>query len=354
MIEKSKALIAQAVVASPLRIDLAGGWSDTPPVCYKFGGSVLNAAVSLEGDNPVRAEVKRIKGAVVKVESADLGKKGVIKTREEIYGEQDPNDWCALVKSALNVTKYEFDQGALAIKISANVPKGSGMGTSSILGASLVKALLTVRDGFEPEWPVVAERTLALEQTMQTGGGWEDQLGALVPGVKLVTTKPGEKQNFKVKRLSDKAEKNFARFLRERGVLYFTGQKRMARNVLRGVLDFCKRDPEGIASAIIKALKRDAAESFAALERGDFATFTAKLNSYWLNKKALDPGSTNAQVESIIARIAPWTEAVSLCGAGGGGFLFAIARSKPARAKMLRVLETAGNGGKAYEFRVEG
>ena len=342
----------KVIVQLPLRIDLAGGWSDTPPVCYQYGGTVLNAAVALEGECPVRAEVKRLEKSVVKVESADLKKKGVLTKREEIYGEQDPNDWCALVKCALNVTGYEFDRGGLSIRISANVPKGSGMGTSSILGASLVKALLTLRDGEEPDWQIVAERTLALEQTMQTGGGWEDQLGALVPGVKLITTKPGRNQKFKVERLSAAAEKKFAKFLKERGVLYFTGQKRMARNVLRGVLDFCRRNPEGIASAIIKALKRDAAEAFAALERGDFTTYTAKANSYWLNKKALDPGSTNAQVESIIARIAPWTEAVSLCGAGGGGFLFAIARSKAAREKMLRVLKTAGNGGKSYAFSI--
>ena len=341
-------------VEFPLRIDLAGGWSDTPPICYEMGGVVLNAAVSLNGKNPVCAEVKRLREPVVKVESADLGRKGALTERAEIYGPQDPNDWCALVKSALCVTDYDFSQGGLSIRISADVPKGSGMGTSSILGASLVQALLTVRDGAVPEWPVVAERTLALERTMGTGGGWEDQLGALVPGVKLLSTRPGAKQKFTVKTLSPAAQRKFARFLADRGVLFFTGQKRMARNVLRGVIDFYRKNPEGIAHAIIKVLKRDAAESFAALEHGDFQTFMVKLNAYWRNKKALDPGSTNPEVEAIIARISPWTDAVSLCGAGGGGFLFAIARSRSDKAKMQRVLAKIGNGGKCYDFRVEG
>jgi len=256
------------------------------------------------------------------------------------------------VKSALCVTGYEFAQGGLRIVIFADVPKGSGMGTSSILGAALVKALLTVRDGREPDWKTVSALTLALEQKMETGGGWQDQMGALVPGVKLVTTAAGARQDIRVKTLDAAATRRFARFLKERGVLYFTGQKRMARNVLRGVLDFYGKNPEGIAHAIVKALKQDAKAAFKALEAGDYATFAAKVNAYWMNKKALDPGSTNPEVESIVARIAPWTEAVTLCGAGGGGFLFALARSAAAKRMMQRVLVTAGNGGSQFSFDI--
>ena len=337
-------------VELPLRIDLAGGWSNTPPICNENGGAVLNVAVSLEGKNPVSAEVERIDAKEVRVISADLERAGVITRRQDIYGRQDPNDWCALVKSALCVTGYEFSQGGLFIEISAKVPKGSGMGTSSILGAALVKALLTVKNGKSPDWQTVSERTLALEQKMETGGGWQDQMGALVPGVKLVTTSKGARQKCRVKTLSPERAAEFAAFLKERGVLYFTGQKRMARNVLRGVLNFYKRNPEGIAHAIVKSLKTDAKAGFSALERGDFAAFAAKINAYWRDKKALDPGSTNPDVESIIARIAPWTDAVTLTGAGGGGFLFAIAKSSAAKRQMKRVLESAGNGGRCYRF----
>ena len=282
-------------VERPLRIDLAGGWSDTPPICNERGGAVLNVAV----------------------------------------------------------TGYSFDEGGLSIRIFADVPKGSGMGTSSILGSALVEALLLAKGGEKPDRQRIGELTLALEQEMLTGGGWQDQLGALYPGVKLLETRPGERQIFKVKRLEAKAEAAFAKFLKERGVLYFTGQKRMARNVLRGVLDFYAKNPEGIAEAIVATLKRDAKIGFAALKAGDFTTFGRMVNAYWLNKKALDPGSTNPVVESIIARIAPWTEAVTLTGAGGGGFLFALAKSRAAKAKMEKVLASAGNGGKCYRFSVD-
>ena len=343
----------KCVVELPLRIDFAGGWSDTPPICVENGGCVLNAAVTLEGKRPVRAEVERIDAAEVRVISADLERVGVIRKRKDIYGRQDPNDWCALVKSALFVTGYEFSQGGLFIRISADVPKGSGMGTSSILGAALVKALLTIRDGKEPNLATVSERTLALEQKMETGGGWQDQMGALIPGVKLLSTSRGKDQKCRVKTLSESASRSFARFLRERGVLYFTGQKRMARNVLQGVVRFYRRNPGGVAEKIVKALKKDARDGFKALEVCDYRTFAKKLDSYWLDKKALDPGSTNSEVESVIARIEPWTDAVTLCGAGGGGFLFAIAKSAAAKRNMKKILESAGNGGRCYSFSLE-
>lgn len=350
---RSDAASAKPVrVERPLRIDLAGGWSDTPPICYDNGGAVVNAAVTLEGCRPVVAEVRRISAKEVRVESVDLGERGVLKRKSEIYGEKDPHDWCALVKSALAVTGYSFSQGGLDIRIFADVPKGSGMGTSSILGAALVEALLKVA-GKSPDPDTVAVTTLRLEQEMRTGGGWQDQIGALHPGVKLIETGAGRDQRFSIKRLPPKAEKAFAAFLKDRGVLYFTGQKRMARNVLRGVLAFYASNPDGIAHAIVSALKRDARACFSALKREDWRGFAAALNAYWMNKKALDPGSTNPQVESIIARIAPWTEAVSLAGAGGGGFLFAVAKSKAAKAKMVKVLESAGNGGRCYNFALD-
>ena len=345
---------ASVRIERPLRIDLAGGWSDTPPICVDRGGAVLNVAVTLEGRRPVVAEVCRIPAREVRVESVDLEKRAVLTRRADIYGPKDPHDWCALVKGALAVTGYAFAEGGLDIRIFADVPKGSGMGTSSILGSALLEALLRVRDpATRPTVQHLGELTLALEREMGTGGGWQDQLGALHPGVKLLETAPGAAQAFRVRRLGAKAEAAFARFLRDRGVLYFTGQKRMARNVLRGVLDFYARDPEGIASAIVATLKKDARAGFAALRRGDWTKFCAVVNAYWLNKKALDPGSTNPSVEMIIARIAPWSDAVSLTGAGGGGFLFALAKSKAARTKMEKVLASAGNGGRCYRFAVD-
>lgn len=327
----------QVVVEKPLRIDFAGGWSDTPPICTRMGGSVFNAAVTLNGEKPVKASVRRLPRPEVVAESLDLGRRAVYLTDEEIADHADPNDWGCLVKSALTVVGYRIADGGLDIRISANVPKGSGLGTSSILGAALVEALGKVL-GRDYSWQEVSALTLRLEQEMHTGGGWQDQIGGLVPGVKLVTTKKGPRQNPSVLVLSPAEEAAFAEFLRKRALLYFTGQKRMARNVLRGVLAFFEENPAGIATAIVERLKSDAEEAFEAVRNEDWSGFCTAVNGYWQAKKALDPGSTNPAVESIIARIAPWTSAVSLCGAGGGGFMLIIARDPHTRERIREVL----------------
>ena len=325
-------------VELPLRIDFAGGWSDTPPICYKMGGAVFNAAVTLNGVKPVKVRVRRLAEKEVHVESVDLGKSGVLKSLAEIRAPKDPHDWCALVKSALTVTKFDFSCGGLDIRISADVPKGSGMGTSSILGAALVTALERVA-GRKAEWKRVASLTLALEKEMATGGGWQDQIGGLVPGAHLISTTPGKGQNPRMSCVSPKSEEAFAKFLKERALLYFTGRKRMARNILRGVIGFFEENPDDIARSIVRRLKSDAERAFRAVESCDWDSFCSAVNDYWLSKKALDPGSTNPLVELIIARMAPWISAVSLCGAGGGGFMFVVARSKDAKAKIKSVLE---------------
>ena len=340
-------------VELPLRIDFAGGWSDTPPICYKMGGAVFNAAVTLNGVKPVKVRVRRLAEREVRVESVDLGKSGVLKSLAEIRAPKDPHDWCALVKSALTVTKFDFSHGGLDIKISADVPKGSGMGTSSILGAALVTALERVA-GRRPEWKRVASLTLALEKEMATGGGWQDQIGGLVPGAHLVVTKPGKSQDPRMSRVSPRAEKAFSKFLGDRALLYFTGRKRMARNVLRGVLAFFAENPDDIARSIVRRLKSDAERAFKAVESCDWDSFCSAVNDYWLSKKALDPGSTNPLVELIIARMAPWISAVSLCGAGGGGFMFVVARSKDAKAKIKSVLEKHPpiKSGRFFDFEI--
>ena len=338
-------------VELPLRIDLAGGWSDTPPICNALGGCVLNMAVSLNGVKPVQVDVRRLDVREVRVESSDLGRSGVLRTLKEIRAPKDPHDWCALVKSALTVTGFDFSRGGLDIRIAADVPKGSGLGTSSILGAALVTAL--ERIALRPtDWPRISALTLALEQEMATGGGWQDQVGGLIPGIKLISSQPGATQQLSVRRLPAVVARRFAKFLEERALLYFTGRKRMARNILRGVLDFYRENPDDIAREIVRRLKGDARRAFAAIRRGDGKAFEAALNDYWLAKKALDPGSTNPLVELIIARMAPWIAAVSLCGAGGGGFMFVIARSRAAKARIRATLEKHPpiRAGRFYDF----
>ena len=317
-------------VTAPVRIDFAGGWSDTPPICNREGGTVLAAAVRLDDARPVEVTITPRRDKFVKVVSKDLGKRRLIRSAAEIADHHDPHDWCCLVKSALAVTGFVFGSRGIDITISADLPKGSGMGTSSILGAATIAALL----GESPvDTAKVGELTLRLEQEMRTGGGWQDQFAGMLPGVKLMRSKPGEKQKITIENIS--LPPGFARELKARSLLYFTGQKRMARNVLRRVLGFYADNPHNFGKILVDSLKKSAVRAAKAAGRGDLAAFADCINEYWRDKKLLDAGSTNEKVDDIIDTIRPRVSAVTLAGAGGGGFMYILAKS-PADAREIR------------------
>jgi galactokinase/mevalonate kinase-like predicted kinase len=208
------------------------------------------------------------------------------------------------------------------------------MGTSSILGACTVAALDYIA-GRKFDVQRVMELTLALEQEMNTGGGWEDQMGALVPGIKILRTSAGKRQRPAWETVKDAGP--FAALLKERALLYFTGEKRMARNVLRGFIANYKADGDE-GKERVAALRDGAERCFKAVKAKNWERFAACVNEYWMLKKAMDPGSTNERIEYIIARISPWTSAVTIAGAGGGGFMFILAKSAEAKEKIVASL----------------
>ena len=335
-------------VTAPVRIDFAGGWSDTPPICYKEGGTVLAAAVTLDGKRPIEVTVRPRKDRFVKVVSRDLGKRRILRSAEEIADHHDPHDWCCLVKSALAVTGFRFGERGLDIEISADLPKGSGMGTSSILGAATIAALLRSVDVDR-----VGALTLKLEQEMRTGGGWEDQFAGMTPGLKIMRSKPGPRQAIAIEDI--RLPPAFARELKRRSILFFTGQKRMARNVLRRVLGFYEENPHNFGKVLIRSVKQGAEEACRAVRAGDLEGFARCVNGYWRDKKLLDAGSTNEAVDDIIDALRPMVSAVSLAGAGGGGFMYILAKSAADKKKVCRFLaENAPSpSSRVYDFDVD-
>ena len=333
-------------VTAPVRIDFAGGWSDTPPICNKEGGCVLAAAVTVDGRRPIEVVVSPRRDKFVKVVSKDLGKRRLLKSAAEIADHHDPHDWCCLAKAALAVTGFKFGLRGIDITLSSDLPKGSGMGTSSILGATTIAALLG-----EVDVDKVGELTLRLEQEMRTGGGWEDQFAGMTPGIKLMTSKPGMEQRIESIPVKDAC----AAALRSRSLLYFTGQKRMARNVLRRVLGFYAENPHGFGKILINSVKKGAHRAASALEKGDLETFATCVNDYWRDKKLLDAGSTNEKVDDIIDAIRPYASAVSLAGAGGGGFMYILAKSAADAKRIRRFMEQnpPSPHSRFYDFAVD-
>ena len=201
-----------------------------------------------------------------------------------------------------------------------NVPKGSGLGTSSILAGACVKALFEFT-GITYTQEDLYDHVLCMEQLMSTGGGWQDQVGGLSNGVKYITSAPGMHQYPKVQHLELSQET--CSELQERFALIYTGQRRLARNLLREVVGNYIGGRKESLEALDEMQKVAALMKFA-LEKEDIDEFASLLNQHWEISKKLDADSTNTCIDQIFSVCEDMIDGKFISGAGGGGFLQVI------------------------------
>ncbi|KAB2052444.1 hypothetical protein ES319_A12G121000v1 [Gossypium barbadense] len=305
-------------VELPVRVDFVGGWSDTPPWSLERAGCVLNMAVSLEGSLPIGTIVETTNSNGVLIID-DSRKELYIKELTSIAPPFDGDDPFRLVKSALLVTEIIHENilvsNGLRIRTWANVPRGSGLGTSSILAAAVVKGLLQIIGGDDSN-ENVARLVLVLEQLMGTGGGWQDQIGGIYPGIKFTTSYPGIPLRLQVFPLV--ASSQLISKLQERLLVVFTGQVRLAHQVLQKVvLRYLRRDNLLVSS--IKRLTELAKIGREALMNCDVDKLGEIMLEAWRLHQELDPYCSNEYVDKLFAFADPYCSGYKLVGAGGGG-----------------------------------
>ena len=336
-------------VQLPVRVNWGGGWTDTPPHCNERGGTVLNAACKLNGIFPIQIRVEKLSEPHVEFASTDIGASGRADNVEEIQDCHNPYDPFALHKAALIacgiIPLNSGGNGAESlqeictrlgggIRLSTRVvgiPQGSGLGTSSILSGACVKGLFRFL-GREASDDEIYAIVLAMEQIMSTGGGWQDQVGGLTPGIKFITTRPGVHQQIHVEHvpISDETAKE----LQERFALIYTGQRRLARNLLRDVVGgYLGGRPQSIDA--LEKMQQVAVLMRFELERGNLDAFAELLNRHWELSRQLDSGSTNTCIEQIFLSCEDLIDGRFIAGAGGGGFLQVLLK-RGCTKEMLR------------------
>jgi galactokinase/mevalonate kinase-like predicted kinase len=334
---------------SPVRIDMAGGWTDTPPYSLFAGGNVVNLAIELNGQPPLQVYVKPCTTPHIVLRSIDMGAVETITTYEQLQQYNRVGSPFSIPKAALTLAGFSprfsatayaslaqqlqaFGSGIELTLLSA-IPAGSGLGTSSIL-ASTVLGALSDFCGLQWDKNTICNRTLALEQLLTTGGGWQDQYGGVLRGIKLLQTAPGFVQTPTAHWLPEHlfTQPDY----RDCHLLYYTGITRTAKGILAEIVRamFLNSSTHLSLLAEMKAHALDMAE---AIQLGDFARYGALVGKSWQQNKALDSGTNPPEVEAIIARIAPYTLGCKLPGAGGGGYLYMVAKEPQA---ALRIRET--------------
>lgn len=336
---------------SPVRLDLAGGWSDTPPFCFKHGGSVVNLAVDINGQSPIQAFVRVCPQHHIVIRSIDLGAQTILTDAAGLERCAEVGGEFSLAKAALALAgfhpRFRADGtadlagalrkfgGGVEISLLAATPKGSGLGTSSILAATLLAALSSA-GGLGWDHGEIIRRTLALEQMLSTGGGWQDQAGGIHHGLKLVETAPGLDQNPVVQWLpGDLFGPGSANV---RVLLYYTGITRVAKTILKEIVRGMFLNSSAHLEHL-SAIRRHAQRACQAIQRQNYADLCRVVTRSWELNKRLDPGTSPPEIEELLAGIAPWTAGAKLLGAGGGGYLLIMARDEEAAATLRRRLE---------------
>ena len=350
---------------SPARLDLAGGWSDTPPYCLQNGGTVINMAVELNGQPPIQVFIRLFTEKKIILRSIDNGVSETITTFEELHDFNTVGSAFSIPKAALYLAGFHPDfcgvsytsleeqlndfGGGFEISLLAAIPKGSGLGTSSILAATI---LGTISDFSTLNWDhrAICHRTLILEQLLTTGGGWQDQYGGILPGIKLLESEPGIQDKISVRWMPDLLFTQTE--YRENWLLYYTGVTRVAKNILSEIVRGMFLN-EGERLRIIDEIKQHAYHMAEAIQRSDYALAGKMVAHSWKLNNALDSGTNTPDIQYIADKIRKYTIGFKLLGAGGGGYMLIAARDAEASLKIQTLLNQNAPNTKARFVKME-
>jgi len=330
---------------SPVRIDIAGGWTDTPPYCLMEGGTVINFAIELNGQPPLQAYVKPSKDFRIVLRSIDLGAMEVVETNEQLTDFMHVGSPFSIPKAALVLAGFGGMHSSLKSQLEAfgcgieltllsAVPAGSGLGTSSILAATVLGAL---NDFCGLGWDKneIGHRTLMLEQMLTTGGGWQDQFGGVLGGVKLLQTGSGFDQSPLVRWLPTDlwTQPEY----KACHLLYYTGITRTAKQILAEIVRRMFLN-HGDELALLREMKEHTMEMYEAIQCNDFRRMGLLMRRTWQQNQMLDNGTNPPTVAALTDLVDDLCLGYKLPGAGGGGYLYMIAKDPEAAARIKQIL----------------
>ena len=324
---------------SPVRIDIAGGWTDTPPYCLMEGGNVINFAIELNGQPPLQTFIRPTHEPRIVLRSIDLGAVEVVETDEQLTDFMHVGSPFSIPKAALVLAGFKMQQleafgGGLELTLLSAIPAGSGLGTSSIL-ASTVLGALSDFCGLGWDKNEIGCRTLMLEQMLTTGGGWQDQFGGVFGGVKLLQTDKGFDQSPQVRWLPNdlwtQPEYHPCH------LLYYTGITRTAKHILAEIVRRMFLN-HGEELQLLREMKAHTMEMYEAIQCVDFQRTGLLMRNTWQQNQLLDNGTNPAAIQQLTNLIDDLCLGYKLPGAGGGGYLYMIAKDPEAAARIKQIL----------------
>lgn len=318
------------ITRSPLRISLGGGGTDLPSYYREHSGFVIAAAI----DKYVYITLHHtfVQELIIKYSKMER-----VTSVDEV---QHP-----LIRESLKLT----DVGAPFLEITsmADIPAGTGLGSSASFTTALLKALHAQKKNLiHPQ--ELAEQACHIEiDLLKEPVGKQDQYIAAYGGITCFRFLP----NHQVEAWPLKIDTDTLYNLEDNLLMFFTGYSRSASTVLHEQDAKSKRnDKEMVANLhFIKELGRESKET---LEAGNLERFAELMNVHWEHKKQRSANMSNNHIDQWY-QLARGNGALGgkLIGAGGGGFLIFYADDK---VRLRRAMREAGLQEVRFRFDFEG
>jgi D-glycero-alpha-D-manno-heptose-7-phosphate kinase len=318
------------ITRSPLRISLGGGGTDLPSYYRDHTGFVISAAI----DKYVYITIHEtfVPDLIIKYSKMER-----VSTIEEI---QHP-----IIREAMKL--LHMPPGYLEITSMADIPSGTGLGSSGSFTTALLKALhIHNKNLIHPR--ELAEQACDIElNRLGEPIGKQDQYIAAFGGITCLRYLPNDEVEAWPLKISTETRYN----LEDNLLLFFTGYSRSASAILKEQDDKSKQHNQSMIDNL-HFVKELGLKSKEALESGDLHTFAELMNVHWEHKKQRSGDMSNSQIDEWY-KLARNNGALGgkLIGAGGGGFLMFYAEDKVA---LRHILTQSGMEEVRFRFDFEG
>ncbi len=318
------------IARSPLRISLGGGGTDLPSYYEEHGGFLVAAAI----DRYVYINVHERfeEGFVLKYSKLEEA-----ATLDEL---QHP-----IIREALRLVGVT--QRNLEIASMADIPAGTGLGSSGSFTTALLKALHTLRKNIVRPAEIAAQACQLEIDILREPVGKQDQYIAAVGGVTSFHFLPGGSVEVLPVELSEETLFN----LQDNLLLFFTGYTRSASKILKEQ-DDRTRELDSAMVENLNFIKELGVRSKEAMEAGDLREFARLMDVHWQRKKERSGGMSNSQINEWYDHgMANGALGGKLIGAGGGGFLMFYTEQS---TQLRRAMRAQGLREVRFRFDFEG
>jgi D-glycero-alpha-D-manno-heptose-7-phosphate kinase len=319
------------ITRTPFRVTLGGGGTDLPSYYTKYGGFIYAAALNkymfINLNRPIVDDLVRVK----------YTKSETVKHRSELQHE--------IVKAAMEMTGIE---NALEIVSMADVPAGTGLGSSSCYAVGVLNALHTMKREYVPLQDL-AEQACRLEmEFLEKPIGKQDQYMAAFGGLTVLEIGKDGKVDVRSANVSNTTIDDLNRNM----LMFYTNTSRSASQILSEQSKGANEERENVVSSM-HYIKEIGYKILEAMESGNLTDVGLLFDEHWQYKKRISAKMSNPRFDEIY-EIAKENGALGgkISGAGGGGFFVFYIEQE--HTKFREVMKKLRLREMRYRFDFEG